>query len=123
MRNVEHVAGLLAPWRVVDLCHDVLHTRPAGIEAVVETHGVEAVAEVGQMSEKANGTHRAMAGSLLDEIRHRFAKWLCCRPQVIASPKDGDSAWLGGKGPPMARTFLDFVQIEIRHEQPVAKTV
>ena len=51
---IQHVAELLAPRRVVDLCHDVLNLISCWIEAVVETHRVESVAKAGQLCQQTN---------------------------------------------------------------------
>jgi len=53
--DIQHVAELLSPRRVVDLCDDVLNTASCRIEAVVEAHRVESVAKASQLGQEANG--------------------------------------------------------------------
>jgi hypothetical protein len=60
---------------------------------------------------------------LLYKVCHSLAKGLCLRTQVITASKHCQNTPLGREEPTAVSEFIDLVQIEIGHEQPVTEAV
>lgn len=60
---------------------------------------------------------------LFNKVCHSLSEGLCLRTEVITSSKNSQDTPLGGEEPTALSEFIDFVQIEISHEQPVAEAV
>ncbi len=64
----QDVTILFTPGGVVNLGHYGLHLLIGFIVAIIETNRIEAIAEVAQVSEHANGTGRPLPQSFVHKV-------------------------------------------------------
>ena len=120
---VEHVAVLFAPRGVVDFGNDELERAVGGIEAVVETDRVEAVAEVARVREQADWPAWTHAGVACDAIAHRALQGHLRRAQVLATLDPSYCRALRRPQPMTIEQGREFVEVEIQLADTIAETV
>ncbi len=117
------VAMFLPPWGVVDLCNDGLHMAVPLIVAEVETHGIEAVAEVPEVGQEADGSRGSCSCSFLDQVPHCSAQWDPGIAQMIPPSEVGQIDAFGRPKPAFLKQPWEFGQVQVHHEQPISETV
>ena len=83
----QDVTILFTPGGVVNLSHYGLHLLIGFIVAIIETNRIEAIAEVTQVSEHANGASRPLLQSFAHKVSDGLLKWNSRIAQVISTAK------------------------------------
>jgi hypothetical protein len=81
----QNVTILFAPGGVVNLSHYGLHLFIGFIVAIIETNRIEAIAEIAQVSEHANGTGRPLPQSFVHKVPDGSLQWNSWISQVIST--------------------------------------
>ena len=110
------------PWRVRDLRDDGLDALARRIEAVVEAHGIERIAEVAQVREQADGSGRPRARATGHEVAHGFIERLLRRLAMkIRAPKPGGRSAPSRPEEIGIEKLRQLGEVEVRHEERYAK--
>jgi len=119
----KHIAVLFTPRRVVNFSHHALNRGVSTIKTVVETDWIETVAKVAKMCQQADGPGGTMPGAVLHQIPHGPVKWYLGIAQVITAPKARQCGATRGPKPSPSKHGIEFGEVQIYIEQPIAKRV
>lgn len=118
---IEHVAMTLVPGRVVDFGDDGMQLFAIGLEAIIEGHRIEAVAEVAQVGQHADGAVRRGAGFLLHQSNYGLLQRAGRVAQIIFAPEPGQIAFAARPETGVLKKLRQFIQIEVHHEAAIAE--
>jgi hypothetical protein len=119
----QDVTILFTPGSVVNLGHYGLHLRIGFIVAVIETNRIEAIAEVAQVSEQANGADRPLSQSFLYKVPHSLLEWYSRITQVIPPAEIGEINPIVRPKNILMEQSRQFLQVEEHKENTIAKGV
>ena len=91
----------------------------AGIEAVVEAHRVEAVAEIAQLGEQPYRSLRSPSTALLDKVADTVRQRLLRVAEMIGTAKPGQVRTPRRPQPEALEQAGQFIEVEVQHEQAV----
>ena len=119
----QHVLVPLAPRGVGDFRHDRLESLAGLIEAVIKAHRVHAITKIAQMRQQPDRPVGAGSGVLLDQAPHGFVERKFGGPKVVRPAEPGKCR--AARGPEGCRIEQrrQLREVDIQHEQPVAKAV
>lgn len=121
--SIQNVAVLLIPGGVAHFCDDRFHLLLVRFEAIVETNRVETVTEVTEVSEKANRTLGNPTGLFLNQFLNRFFEGQLRCSGVVFPSKLGQVESSSRPEPSTSKDFLQLIQVQIHHENPIVEGV
>ena len=121
--HVEDVADLLAPGGVGHFGDQQVEFFPTGLKTIIDADRVDAVAEVAQVGQQADRALRATAGLSFRQIAHVGVQRDLGIAEMILATEPGQSRPAGRPQPAAPEHGLQFRQIEVGHEQVIAKLV